>query len=116
MLQEAHTFRLDLVTFVVLERALLIPGNCFMAFSSAIALWCLIERPVMTLTSAGPACQKIWRQPCQQSNVGNSAKLIENAGLKKPQASARKIESSNSGPTLGPVPCMQVDWSFAHTS
>lgn len=63
-------------TFSGMEVCYRFVGNCFMAFSSAIALWCLIERPVMTLTSAG---------------------------LKKPQASARKIESSNSGPTLGPA-------------
>eukprot|EP00438_Fugacium_kawagutii_P031107 Skav231827 [mRNA] locus=scaffold136:104649:109706:- [translate_table: standard] len=28
-------------------------GNCLMAYASAVALWCLIERPIMTLTTAG---------------------------------------------------------------
>ena len=28
-------------------------GNCFMAYTAAIGLWCFIERPIMTFTSAG---------------------------------------------------------------
>lgn len=47
-------------------------GNCLMAYASAIALWCLIERPIMTLTTAGL----------------------------KPRAIGQKVESSNSRPAL----------------
>lgn len=38
-------------------------GNCLMAYASAIALWCLIERPIMTLTTAGQ-CLWFLLSPC----------------------------------------------------
>ncbi|CAE7762828.1 nrf-6 [Symbiodinium pilosum] len=43
-------------------------GNCSIAYASAVGLWCFIERPLMTLTTAGlnmlmsfrcPSCQKL---------------------------------------------------------
>lgn len=59
-------------TFSGMEVCYRFIGNCLMAYASAIALWCLIERPIMTLTTAGL----------------------------KPRAIQQKIESSNSGPAL----------------
>ncbi|CAJ1336319.1 unnamed protein product [Effrenium voratum] len=40
-------------TFSGMELCYRLIGNCCMAYGLAVVLWCLIERPIMTLTTAG---------------------------------------------------------------
>ncbi|CAJ1453939.1 unnamed protein product, partial [Effrenium voratum] len=40
-------------TFSGMELCYRLIGNCCMAYGLAVILWCLIERPIMTLTTAG---------------------------------------------------------------
>ena len=72
-----------------------------MAYASAIALWCLIERPIMTLTTAGQ-CQRFVLSPYDNEFAVAFHAVVEEVfwtGL-KPRAIGQKVESSNSRPAL----------------
>lgn len=85
-------------------------GNCLMAYASAIALWCLIERPIMTLTTAGQ-CLWFLLSPCDNEFAVGVHAVVEEVfctGL-KPRAIGQKVESSNSRQALASALRLPLD-------